>query len=520
MTHHEAQGITTDRWIEFQNQTYRVAEGQTALEAMLAGGADLYFSCRKGTCRSCMLEAISGDPGEKSKQSLPLAFREQNYFLPCLASDPDKVVARVPDKSQCRRRCMIHEKTELAPGVYSVLLEPETVMDWTAGQYLSVLGPDNEARSYSIVSRPEDYFVELHVRHYPTGAVSNWIVAQLECGDWVEVVGPMGDCFYNQELYDRPLLLIGNGTGGSVVTAIAKDALLSGHTAPVTLYRGFRTTTGMLWSDELTNLQAEFPNFSFHLVESENIETDLVTAAFEGIGKLEQHALFLCGAPDMVEAARVAAVGAGVGLDRIKSDPFEDRSPYTPRDAEKIASIKPDPELWSALENGDKLTAILEEFYGLVFEDERLSPFFRKVTKRRLIEKQYSLTADLFKGTALYFGERPFNSHHWMVISDDLFDYRERLFFEVVERHGLPKHLKNRWAAINELFRREIVKPTPRGQWIDGKEYVKPTYEDIEMTVDTVCDGCFEEVRAGSAVRHHLRTGEIFCPACISKASA
>ena len=510
---------TGDNWIEYEGKVYPVAAGQTALEAMLAGGADLFFSCRKGTCRSCMLESVSGDPGESAQKNLPEEFREQNFFLPCMTSCPDKVVARVPDSSKCVKRCQLHEVSEVGPSIYKVLLEPESVIEWMAGQYISIHGPEMQARSYSIVNRPDDYFIELHIRHYPNGAVSDWIVNELSAGDTVELTGPVGECSYSSDMADMPVLLIGNGTGGGVLAGIAEDALRQGHGASVRMVHGARDNASHYLKEKLAELSDRFENFSSDCVIASAPSYEFVADALDTESDLENHIVFLCGAPDMVEMARIATVWKGAELENIKSDPFESGEKYAPKDSEKIASIKPDPELWAALGNGDLLSEILEDFYSQVFEDEKLAPFFRKVTKTRLVEKQWAFLSDLFQGTQLYFGERPFNSHHWMIISDELFDYREKLFFDVVEKYDFPKHLIHRWAATHELFRREIVKSTPRGQWMDGKEFHKPSFEMETLIVDTLCDGCANEIHEGEKVRHYIRTGELFCANCVENAS-
>ena len=54
-----------------------------------------------------------------------------------------------------------------------------------------------------------------------------------------------------------------------------------------------------------------------------------------------------------------------------------------PRDAEKLAGLETDPDIWAALENGPKLTRILEDFYTRVYADARLSPFFIGVPQLR-----------------------------------------------------------------------------------------------------------------------------------------
>ena len=153
-------------------------------------------------------------------------------------------------------------------------------------------------------------------------------------------------------------------------------------------------------------------------------------------------------------------------------------------------------------------------FYDRVFADPRLAPFFHRVTKDRAIQKQYSFLADLFSGTRNFFGLRPFNAHHWMVISDELFDYREALMDEILVEVGLAEPFRRRWASLHELFRREIVKSSPRGLIVDGVEQELKPPEEIPIDCSAVCDGCFTEMPAGSTGYFHAQGGEIFCARC------
>jgi truncated hemoglobin YjbI len=116
-------------------------------------------------------------------------------------------------------------------------------------------------------------------------------------------------------------------------------------------------------------------------------------------------------------------------------------TPFMPDDAAKLATLSPDPDLWEALGRGKLLRAILEDFYGRVYRDPRLLPFFHKVTIERAIDKQYAFLADVFTGRRDYFGLKPFNAHHWMVISDELFDYRERSIEDCMRRHGARREI-------------------------------------------------------------------------------
>ncbi len=511
--------MSSGNWIEFEGRKYVVAPGERALDAMLRQGAPVNFSCRKGTCRSCMLQAVSGDPGVAATKNLPQEYRDLGFFLSCMAEQVDHLVAQRPDLSQCAQEAVVVDKINAAPDIVILRLEPATEFTWQPGQTIGLMNSNDDVRIYSLVSGKVDYFLELHIRIYKEGAISGW-VDQLSPGDNLRFQGPTGGFFYSDQMADRPLLLIGTGTGGGVLTGLAKDALAKGHRGPIHLYLGGRTSDDLYLSDHLK----ELPSDRVSVVQCASREgvTDrpaqrITEVAFNNHSDLTETEIFLCGNPDMIETARVEAMRRGANLDRLHSDPFEPPEPYKTTENQKIASIKPDPEMWEALGQGEKLTEILTEFYTALFEDPRLSPFFHRTTKQRAIEKQYSFLQDLFHGTRLFFGEKPFNSHHWMVISDELFNYRERMFFNVVRRHGIAEHLIHRWAAIHEMFRREIVKSAPRGILHNGKEVNLEGYSHETLDIGSVCDGCHEEVMQGDTVLMHIRTGEIFCERCEGK---
>jgi ferredoxin/truncated hemoglobin YjbI len=180
-------------------------------------------------------------------------------------------------------------------------------------------------------------------------------------------------------------------------------------------------------------------------------------------------------------------------------------------------STKPEPdlELWQALGDGALMSEILEDFYSQAFADERLAPFFHGVTQRRAMEKQFLFLRQQITGEKVYFGDRPRNAHHWMVISNELFDYREQLMVETLRRHGLAEPMVKRWVAIENRFRADIVKDEPWKRKIGDVELPLDGYEETVLDVGSLCDGCGSEVKAGVTVRYHLRLGSIYCPTCM-----
>jgi truncated hemoglobin YjbI len=180
----------------------------------------------------------------------------------------------------------------------------------------------------------------------------------------------------------------------------------------------------------------------------------------------------------------------------------------------RAGDLDPDPEMWAALENGAGLRRILREFYDRVYSDPRLAPFFAHVTKEHVIDKQYSFLADKFSGSRLYFGDRPRNAHHWMVISDELFDHREALMMSCLRSAGLPEHLAERWRRLEEAFRKQIVKSRPIPRKIRGIALPLDGYRSEVLLVGTLCDDCSRELGEGTRARYHVRTGRTYCEPC------
>ena len=71
------------------NQSFTVEEDETILEAAEEAGIILAFSCRSGTCRSCLTKVLSGcaehDPEYADELSIDTLEIEDGYRLLCSA---------------------------------------------------------------------------------------------------------------------------------------------------------------------------------------------------------------------------------------------------------------------------------------------------------------------------------------------------------------------------------------------------------------------------------------------------
>ena len=184
------------------------------------------------------------------------------------------------------------------------------------------------------------------------------------------------------------------------------------------------------------------------------------------------------------------------------------------RPRRRANDTEPNLALWGALEQGAKLRRILEDFYEQVYVDPRLAPFFEHTTKSWAIDHQYAFLAEAFTGQDLYFGDRPRNAHHWMVISHELFDYRETLMDQTLRRHGLADEHIRHWRAFEEKFRSHIVKDAPFAKKRRGQALPLEGYEPIVLDSGGICDGCSGIVETHATAHYHVRTGKVYCAQC------
>lgn len=502
--------------LEYQGGIFTAAPDETLLDALLRQGAEITHSCRKGSCGCCQMRLLDGTVD--TLREVDASLTQDGHVLCCVSVPRGDVKLALPDPSQRPHPVELLARTQLAPDIYALDLAPLNTLEFRAGQHVHLIREDGLARPYSIASLPEDdFFFRIHVRRQ--GEMSTWLCEQARIGERMQLRGPAGECHYRDDMRERPMLMLSTGTGAGTLAAIARDALARGHAAPIEFHHGVRDAANLYLDAELRALAQRHPNFRYlPRVSGDPLpgvaQGRIVARALDNRSNLAEHVLFLCGLPAMVEDARVAAALAGIARERVLADPFDFTHPAQPHDAEKVAAMPSDPELWAALEEGPGLTRLLEAFYARVYEDPRLSPFFHNVRRDWAVQKQYEFLSNLFNGNKAYFGLNPYNAHHWMVISDELFDYREALFETVLREAGLAPELIRRWLALHERFRAEIVKGAPRGMILGGVEQPLHTLSVQRLTIDAVCDSCHQEIPSGAPSRYQYRLGTLHCAAC------
>lgn len=518
----------------YEGRNIRSREGESVLDAFLRQGISIPFSCRNGVCHVCIQRCLHGSVAPVTQKGLSQELIGRGYFMPCKCIPSSDMEIAPP--AALNLTTVVHSKEMLSPHVCKLLIEPPLAFTYRAGQFINLRRSDGLTRSYSLASLPnQDYFLEIHVQRKDAGAMSNWILEELGPGDALDIQGPNGKCYYHDDARNRPMLLIGTGTGLAPLYGIVRSALHDRHENEIHLYHGGRNTNRFYLHDNLREMERQHPNFHYH--ECISGETRLPPGVHAGRAHeiafglhqdLRGWHVFAAGLAEMVDKAASTAVKQGADPEAVYTDAFVLRDlRKTRREARPDPKVENatgfeakyppcDPELWNALRDGETLMEVLKEFYSKVYQDKKLASFFEGVTQQRLIEKQYLFTRQILTGERIYFGDRPRNTHHWMIISDDLFDYRASIMKACLHNHGLAEPMVNRFMEIEEFYRRDIVKSVPFARIKGGQEVKFEGFGEMALEVGALCDACYREVAIGEKVIYHLRTGKIYCSECNS----
>lgn len=317
--------------LSLDGRVYERNDGETVLDALLRQGVDLSYSCRRGTCFTCLLRAPGVEIPAVAQRGLRRTVAAEGYFLACcFAPTADELEIHRPREAEVYGRAVVRAKLVASRTAVRLFLEPATALYYHPGQFINVRRADGLTRSYSLASVPRcDPLLELHVRRMANGAMSRWLFDDLAVGDAVDIAGPYGSCFYLQDDPTKPILLVGTGIGLAPLVGIVRDALQSGHTGPMHLYLGSRKPEGLYLQSELHALALQHESFHYEPCVS-GLEVPVGyhagradDVAFTRHPDLEGWRVFLCGVAPMVHAARKRAYLAGAKLSEIHAEAFD-----------------------------------------------------------------------------------------------------------------------------------------------------------------------------------------------------
>lgn len=328
--------------IEPSQQTFVCLGDESILDAALRNGIELPYGCRNGCCGSCLGKVVSGN-FRYEKEDLPKGLSEDEAALgmalfckAIAASDLVIEVKEIPATTPLEVKtmpCKVAKFERLNHDVVAIHLKsPDSQrLHFRAGQYLNIIMPSGKKRAFSIANSPhEDQFIELQVRYVKGGDFTEYAFHHIQLKDLLRIEGPLGS-FYLREDKDRPMIFLCGGTGFAPTKGIIEYAFHTGDLRPMYLYRGALAREDLYQNDLPQHWMKEHSNLTYVPVLSSPQPADQWTgrtgfvhaAVLEDFEDLSGFDLYMCGPPQMIQAALDTFCARGLPKDRIFSDSFE-----------------------------------------------------------------------------------------------------------------------------------------------------------------------------------------------------
>ncbi len=323
--------------LEPSGREFSASPGESVLDAAIRQGVGLPYGCRNGQCGSCLGELLEGRVDYPSGRTEALAGQNPSACLLCQAVPLSDLrlnlreVARVGEIEVRTLPCRVAKKESLSHDVVRLYLKlPDNQrLQFFAGQYLNFLLGDGRKRAFSIANAPhDDALIELHLRHVPHGEFTDYVFERMKEKAILRIQAPLGTFVLRLDS-DRPLILVGGGTGFAPLKGMLEHAFHIGLERPMHLYWGVRSRRDLYLPDLPERWVREHPSFRYTPVLSEP-DPDwqgrrgfVHQAVVEDYPDLSGFDIYLSGPPVMVEAGRNAFVAQGMNPAHLFSDAFE-----------------------------------------------------------------------------------------------------------------------------------------------------------------------------------------------------
>ena len=223
------------------------------------------------------------------------------------------------------------------PDIHQIEMQPVEgeMLNYIPGQYGFFRFVDSEitseAHPFSFSSSRSDNQNEIQIMVKEDGDFTSNL-GIVEEGDKVTIEGPYGN-FYPEEIEkneDIPIVLLSGGIGVTPNFSVLRHEIAMKSNRRIAFVWGLAFEDDMMYIDELDKIAEEFPNFSYHLIFSEEevegyphgfIDQDFMEA--EGLDQFFESAHFhVCGPPPMLAAAKGLLANNGVGEDQASIEEF------------------------------------------------------------------------------------------------------------------------------------------------------------------------------------------------------
>ena len=189
----------------FEGQHVVTREDETVLDALLRTGVDVAFSCKGGSCLTCILQCESGDLPVAAQKNLPSCLQRLRYFLPCSCVPTGVMKVRRPQPDDLLTSCYVCEATVQDDGSVQMLFEATRTLRYRKGQTLKIVTGTDPEPVLELTSDPDkDYVLIGTLSASEAAKVPAAIRDNPEFGVEFEVRGPFDDRIAQELPYPEP----------------------------------------------------------------------------------------------------------------------------------------------------------------------------------------------------------------------------------------------------------------------------------------------------------------------------
>jgi len=319
---------------------FEVEADETILDAAMRQNIDLPYGCRGGACGSCVGFIVKG---EIYYDDEPIALDEEmitnKQALFCIGKTHGDIeisieeidVSETPNIKQYG--CHVSSKDRLCHDVIAlkITLDNDERLQYHAGQYIEFILEDSKRRAFSIANAPHnDDLIELHIRHVDGGLFTDFLFASMPENSSLKMQAPLGH-FYLRENRQRPIIMMGGGTGFGPLKAMIEHIEHVKFGQPIHLFMGVRALRDLYMDDMAKQWIQKNKNLSFTPVLSDPMVEDnwqgdtgfvhqVVARKFKDLSAFD---IYMSGPPPMVNAAVELFSQQGALKENMFSDAFE-----------------------------------------------------------------------------------------------------------------------------------------------------------------------------------------------------
>ena len=180
-------------------------------------------------------------------------------------------------------------------------------------------------RSYSLSAPADGQRIEVTVQLVSDGEVSPYLVEDMEPGDRLEVLGPVGGWFVWRLEQAEPVLLIGGGSGVAPLWAIRQARVAANAAAPTRLLYSARTPRDVYFAKDLLDAPDVEVLYSRQAPPGtartpRRIDAGDLTAL--GLSANTRPTVYVCGPTPFVESVIEMLIDAGHDASRVRAERF------------------------------------------------------------------------------------------------------------------------------------------------------------------------------------------------------